>query len=352
MKTHQTLANSRVRVVNLLSDWQRLQPVWDDFVLQHPKGGIFHTSDMVRVFDAATGYSPIPLAAMSGDGKILALMVTVRVQTLPRPLDGVSSRSIAFAEPLCLGDPHSIEALCKLIEAHDQQTRWNTLFAEIRPLYAAGPEKHALEQCGYAHLDYLNYVVDLTKLQDELWSRVRPSARASIRKCERQGFHVRQVSGDLAVDQLYHFLKLTYHRARVPLPDRSLFEAAQEVLGPSGKIKFVAAYRGDEAVGTDAVLAFKDRVFGWYGGALRMKGVSPFEFMQWNEIVWGCEHSYQIYDFGGAGWPDEPYGVRDFKARFGGELVCYGRYRKVYSPRLLSLAERVYEVARSLISPK
>ena len=36
----------------------------------------------------------------------------------------------------------------------------------------------------------------------------------------------------------------------------------------------------------------------------------------------------------GAGSPDENYGVRDFKARFGGELVEYGRFKKILNPIL------------------
>ena len=62
--------------------------------------------------------------------------------------------------------------------------------------------------------------------------------------------------------------------------------------------------------------------------------------------------AFERYDFGGAGWPNVPYGVRDFKASFGGELVCYGRYRKVYSRWKMALAERAYELGRTVISPK
>jgi hypothetical protein len=44
--------------------------------------------------------------------------------------------------------------------------------------------------------------------------------------------------------------------------------------------------------------------------------------------------------------------VREYKAKFGGELVCYGRYRKVYSPWKLRLAERAYQFGRTVIAPK
>jgi lipid II:glycine glycyltransferase (peptidoglycan interpeptide bridge formation enzyme) len=74
------------------------------------------------------------------------------------------------------------------------------------------------------------------------------------------------------------------------------------------------------------------------------------DLLQWHEIAWSGEQGYSRYDFGGAGWPNVPYGVRDFKAKFGGDLVCYGRYRKVYSRWKMALAERAYAIRRSVRS--
>jgi hypothetical protein len=74
--------------------------------------------------------------------------------------------------------------------------------------------------------------------------------------------------------------------------------------------------------------------------------------LRWRELVWGEEHGYAICDSGGAGWPDKPYGVRDFKVKFGGELVSFGRYRKVYAPKMMACAERVYEFGRKLLAKK
>lgn len=343
---------TRWRVVNLLSDWERLQPRWDDFVRAHPKGSAFHTSDMVRVWEAAKGYAPLPLAAVGGDGEILSLLVAVRVQTLPNVFGAVSSRSVWYSEPLCLDDEVSIDSLCDIVDEHDRLMRRRVLFTEVRPLHASGPEQVALERCGYRLLDYLNYVVDTTQTKQQLWSRLRDSSRTNTRKCERQGFEIKHYDDPNCVDKLYDVLKMTYGRADVPLAHRSLFEAAYKILKPKGMIHFIGVEQGDKVLGLDAMLLFEKQVFGWYGGSIRMTGVSPGAFMQWHEIAWSCEQGFHRYDFGGAGWPNIPYGVRDFKAGFGGDLVCYGRYRKVYSRWKMALAERAYQFGRTVISPK
>ncbi|MEX2315982.1 MAG: GNAT family N-acetyltransferase [Pirellulales bacterium] len=338
--------------VNLLNDWERLQAAWDQFVDQHESGSIFHTSQMIRVFHAAKGHSVLPLAAVGRDGEILALLVAVRVQTLPDPFGRVSSRSILYAEPLCHDDPVSIEALTALVAIHDRFMRHRVLFTEVRPLFASGPERTALERCGYCYSDYLNYLIDLSQPLDALWTNMRKSARRGVRQCDRRGFHMREVDAPDGIGMLYRFLKLSYGNSRVPLADSSLFEAAFRELHSQGMMKLFATYDGDRPVAMDSLLNYKGRSLAWYGGLERLTGVSPFDYLQWYEIVWAAEQGAAIYDFGGAGWPDEPYGVREFKAKFGGELVCYGRYRKVYSPWKMALAERAYQFGRTVIAPK
>ena len=83
------------QTINLLSSWDELRPAWDEFVQQHPHGSVYHSSSMVRVFESAKGHTTFPLAAVTDSGEILALLVAVRVQTLPPPMGRFSSRSIS-----------------------------------------------------------------------------------------------------------------------------------------------------------------------------------------------------------------------------------------------------------------
>src|SRR5882757_655326 len=205
------------QTISLLSDWEQFQPAWDEFVERHPKGSVFHTSAMIQVFAAAKGHTVLPLAAVSDSGDILSLMVAVRVQTLPNMFGSVSSRSVWYAEPLCLDTPESIDSLSGLVAEHDREYQRRALFSEIRPLWACGPERVALERCGYQHLDYLNYIIDTTQPVEALWRRVHDSAQSHTRKCERRGYELRAINTPDCVDVLYGFLRSTYGRAGVPL---------------------------------------------------------------------------------------------------------------------------------------
>lgn len=327
---------------------------WDTFVHEHPKGSVFHSSYMIDVFRGTKNYHPLFLAALDKTGEILAMVVSICVQTLPGPLGNLSSRAIFYAEPLCREDIRGAEALEVLLAEHDAKVRKKALFAEVRPLCAAGTEKAALARCGYVYTDYLNFLADLRRSKDELWHMMSKSCRAVIRRSQNRGVEVRDATTEQGVEILYDILRLSYIQAKVPLADKSLFVKALALLQPQNMIKISVAHYRERAVAAGVILLFKKKIYAWYGGLDRenIKTIFPAECLVWHEMEWGRQQQYQLYDFGGAGWPDKPYGVREFKAKFGGELVSYGRYNKVYSPWKLALAEKAYGLGRRMVKPQ
>jgi hypothetical protein len=54
-------------------------------------------------------------------------------------------------------------------------------------------------------------------------------------------------------------------------------------------------------------------------------------------IQYAIQHQLPVFDTMGAGKPGVPYGVRDFKLRFGGDLVEHGRFLHINKPTLYRL---------------
>jgi lipid II:glycine glycyltransferase (peptidoglycan interpeptide bridge formation enzyme) len=114
-------------------------------------------------------------------------------------------------------------------------------------------------------------------------------------------------------------------------------------------VRVILASIDGQPAATSIELLFKDVVYGWYGGLDRSySAYVPNELLMWDILKWGAESSYQIYDFGGAGKPNEKYGVRDFKAKFGGDLVCFGRNTYIHRPGLFDLSKAGYRLYQSL----
>ncbi len=74
-------------------------------------------------------------------------------------------------------------------------------------------------------------------------------------------------------------------------------------------------------------------IYDWYAGAddsyLEYR---PNDILSWSILKWGIKNNYEVFDFGGAGKPNVPYGVRDYKLKFGGELVNFGRFEIIHKP--------------------
>ncbi len=119
----------------------------------------------------------------------------------------------------------------------------------------------------------------------------------------------------------------------------------------SGGIEFLLEAHDGIAVATSVDLLYKKTIYGWYGGVVRSYNEhAPNELLTWHVLQWGAMNGYGVYDFGGAGKPDETYGVRDFKAKFGGELINFGRSTCVHAPVLLRLSRLGYQLMRKYLS--
>src|SRR6185436_19519311 len=117
-----------------------------------------------------------------------------------------------------------------------------SLFTELRNPYCLNGLRALLESRRYVYEDHLNYLIRLDRPIEELLQNIGSRTRKKIRK----GLRERQVQmsevttrGELA--HWYEVLQRTYDNAQVPLADRSLFEAAFDVLYPKGMAKFLLA---------------------------------------------------------------------------------------------------------------
>jgi lipid II:glycine glycyltransferase (peptidoglycan interpeptide bridge formation enzyme) len=228
--------------------------------------------------------------------------------------------------------------------------RHKVLFTEVRPLYPQSREKPALEACGYEHGRYLNYLTDLRKSPDELIQRMTKNGRRDLRTGQRQGLAAEDATSISGVDEVYQLLQESFARARLPLAPKELFVNALNILSPHSMIKLLLARLEGRPAAGGVLLCHRETVFFWYAGMTRLNNIRSMEVLCFEMLQWGHSQQYTTFDYGGAGWPDKPYGVRKFKAKFGGELVDHGRYRKIYSPLKFAVAEKAYAMSRNLWS--
>lgn len=325
------------------------EATWHSFVSGHPLGNIFHTPEMFQVFARAKGCKPLLWATVDRDARPLALLLPVQITLFPGPLRSFSTRAIVYGSVLRETSSKGTEALELLLRSYAQQTK-GVLFTEMRNLTDLNQIQPLLQACGFLYEEQLNYLIWLDRSPEEVLQNISRRTRKRIRQGLRKGeVVVREIERREELGLFYDLVSRSYAAARVPLAHRSLFEAAFDLLHPRGMVKFLLAWIGQDCVAASAELAFKDTIFGWYSGVDRAcSSYVPNELLMWHVLEWGADNGYRVYDFGGAGRSGEEYGVRDFKAKFGGDLVSYGRNALVHAPRRLAISKVGYQVYRSL----
>jgi serine/alanine adding enzyme len=324
---------------------------WREFVDNHPQSQIFHTSEMFQVFARAKGHRPSLWAAVRSNGQVLALLVPVQIVIAGGLLSFFTTRAVAYGSVLVDPSAAGQEALSLLLQAYSQGGSGRALFTELRNLSDLGRVQAILRGNGFIYEDHLNYLLDLQRDPETILQSFKKDLRHHIRRnLRRENVMIREVEDRSQVELFYGLLRKTYNMARMPLPDRSLFYAAFDYLIPRGMARFTLTCVDDTPAAGAVVLIHKDVIYGWYNGMIRSFGrFRPNELLVWDTIKWAAERGYRVLDFGGAGKPDEKYGVRDFKAKFRGQLVNYGRNIRVHAPWRMMISSQAYRLARTIL---
>ena len=325
---------------------------WSEFVYNHPQGNIFQTPEMAEVYKRTKNYEPISLAVVdTKNDKILAILQAVVIKEISGFLGTFSARSIIQGGPLFIENEKGIEALKVLMEHYDKiATQKKALYTQIRTMWDTSNISSFLNSMGYEYEEHLNFLIDLNRPEEEIWRDIHKSRRKGINRAANKGVVIEEVRDKKFIPIFYGIVEETYKNARLPLADISLLDSAFELLVPKNMATFYMAKYEDVYVGARAVLNYKGLIYDWYAGAsLDYLSLYVNEALVWHILKEGANNSYHTFNFGGAGKPNEEYGVREFKRRFGGEMVNFGRYTKVYSPIRMKIAEKGFEVYRRMI---
>jgi len=322
---------------------------WRAYVDQHPRGNIFHTPEMFQVFARAQSHKPDLWAAVQ-DGWPLALMLPVQITLIEGLLRPFTTRNVIYGGVLSTSDSRGKAALALLLRSYIQEAKGSPLFSEIRNMSDQSDIQSVLVDHRFSFEDHLNFLVDLDQPEEIIWRNLNKTLKKEIQAAQRSGLIMEEIIDLQGLTIGYKRLEQVFKRVRVPLPDFTLFQAAFEILSPKEMLKISIARAGENYIGVNFILLYKGMIFGWYMGSDRaFASFHPDPLMVWHILKWGKEHNYNLFDFGGAGRPNEVYGPRTFKAKFGGKLVNYGRSTCIHAPMKLKISRIGYQIVRKFL---
>ena len=113
------------------------------------------------------------------------------------------------------------------------------------------------------------------------------------------------------------------------MPKWSFFKAFHEKIVEAGAGKYLLVQYNNKIIGGIMLPLYQDKMaYEWYVAGLdkQYKNIYPSVLATWAGIDFAMKSGMASFDFMGAGVPSHAYGVREFKSKFGGQILNYGRF--------------------------
>ena len=219
------------------------------------------------------------------------------------------------------------------------------IYIESRNFRDYSKDRTLFEKAGFVYEPHYDFIVDTSSMA-VVEERMGKSRKRDVKTSLKNGVSIVENPTLEDVEAFYAVLEDLY-KTRVKTPLFPLSFLKELFLQPFSKFILVS-YEGEIVGGT--VCVFDDEaVYEWFacGKDGVYKNVHPSTVATYHGIMFAAENGFQRFDMMGAGAPgDGGYGVREFKAKFGGELVEYGRFKYVADPLLYGIGKMAVSLIR------
>ena len=345
---------------------------WSRLVQASATGTWFQTPEAYEFFESMPELfrpfvvgvaSNLPSLQGRGGDRLLLRAVCVGYVTVERnPIKQYfTRRAIINGGPVIANDATSEEVETLMIAVRNQfkilDLRFKILnspiFIETRNFNDYSRWKGAFEKAGFEYKRHLNFHVDCTD-KEQMWERLSENRKRQVRHVNGDSkFEISNLRLDNIpvteqdVREWYAILSELYRtKVKTPLwPVEFFVEAYRQGIG-----QFLLVRHEGKIIGGSMVVRDEKTVYGWLECGLnaQSKEQYPSVMATYAGMCYAAEEGIGRYDMMGAGVPDVPYGVRDFKAEFGGKLVEHGRFLCVCEPILYKIGALTVRMIKKL----
>ncbi len=323
-------------------DFKEVAPSHWEKLLQSNTANFFQTPRAVEFFHSV-GLETFTLIAHNDDHIVASLSGIIQKEKGLKA--SFTSRAIIYGGPIFSNDIVHEEAV-ELLRLLIADLKDDVIYIEFRNFNDYSDFSAAFEEAGFVYHPHLNFHLDCT---DPLAMKKRMSSSKlrQVKKSIKEGASIVEAS---TVEQIAEFYTILHHlyktKVKTPLPTLDFFVE----LWKTSSVKFLMVEYQKEIIGGIVAPILEDKViYEWFvcGKDRMYKNVYPSIMATWAAMEYATANGIARFDFMGAGKPEEDYGVREFKSKFGGELVQHGRYCYVAKPFLYELGKTAVKILKS-----
>lgn len=249
----------------------------------------------------------------------------------------LSRRAIINGGPYLAPDATKAD-LTELLALCKKGLKGKAIYIESRNFEDYSLWKDGFEEAGFRYVPHYNFQIDTTTLETAE-ANLGKSRKRDIRTSLRDGARVIEHPSEEQVLAYYGLLQKLYSsKVKTPLFPAEFFLRLNQQ--PYGKLLLVELE--GRIIGGTTLACGRNSVYEWFvcGEDGVYKNIFPSTLATWAGIAFAAKGPWNGFDMMGAGAPgDGGYGVREFKAKFGGKLVEYGRFRCLLEPGLYRIGK-------------
>ena len=295
---------------------------WQELVEASATATWFQMDEAYQFYASVSEMVPFA-TAVENNGELRAVCVGYVTKENNPIKQYLTCRAIIIGGPLLAVDATD-EEVAELLQAI-KRLGDKAIYVETRNFHDYSRWKTVFESNGFAYQPHLNFHVD-TSSPEVVDQNLGKSRKRDIRTTIRDGVTPVYQPTIEQVHAYYDILLDLYKtKVKTPLFKWEWFEQLYKV----NNARFILTELEGKIVGGTVCMVLPGKaLYEWF--ACGIDGVYPHiypsTYATYLGIKYAAENGCKIFDMMGAGKPDEAYGVRDFKAKFGGEMVEHGRY--------------------------
>ena len=310
---------------------------WDDLIKQSNVATWFQTKVAYKFYESLPNIMIPFVIALTKDNVLRGLVVGYITQEKNPIKQLLTRRAIVVGGPLLANDITNQEVEL-LMSATRKSLKGKAIYIETRNFNDFFAWKEGFIASGFEYVPHLNFHVDTTS-KEIIEGNLSKSRKRDIRVSFRDGSVIVNNPTIEQVRSYYTILADLYKtKVKLPLFPLEFFEKLYEL--DSSRFLLVE-YNGEIFGGTVCVCLQDKTMFEWFvcGKDGVVKNIFPSEVATYAGLQCSVNDNCAKFDMMGAGSPDVKYGVRDFKAKFGGQLVEHGRYLCICNSLLYKLGK-------------
>lgn len=316
---------------------------WNDLVKKSLTSSFFQTPECYDFYASLSFLDPFVFAVSEND-RLAGLICGYIVAERGRWKHFFSRRAIVPGGAL-LHPGISDSALEKLLKYTANSLKKKAIYLEFRNYSNFSSFRPLFERIGCEYQPHLNFRVPAVD-EDAAFRQLSKTKRKHIRNSQRNGAEIIELQNSNDIKSFYNLLSGLYEaKVKKPLFPIEFFE---KIVKMPGCRLFGIKYQGELIGGNLCVFLKNKAVYDWYICGLdeEYKDLHPSTMATWAGIKYAAGNDFPYFDMMGAGKPDEGYGVREFKAKFGGILVEHGRFLFVTKPILYAFGKKMIHFSK------